>query len=64
MKDNVVRRKCWCGGYERCNLCAPTSEQKKKIRRRVRKKIKNKLKKYIRNLLTKKSSCGKLKKYN
>ena len=36
---------CYCCGppYERCELCVPSSEQKKKLRRRHRKKEKTKL---------------------
>ena len=42
MKAYGKKRKCWCIGfpYEKCNLCVPTAEEKKQMRRSTRKKIK------------------------
>ena len=47
MKKYAKSIKCYCCGppYERCELCVPTSKQKKQTRRQHRQKLKQELKK-------------------
>ncbi len=49
MKAYGKKDNCWCCGppYERCELCKPTTIQKKKLRRCLRKSNKNELRKEL-----------------
>ncbi len=40
MKKHGKRKKCHCSAAERCDLCMPTTREKKLHRRKKRKKMK------------------------
>jgi len=56
MKAYGKKNKCYCSGppYERCELCKPTTKQKKKLRRQMRSILKRRYKKELVNEITKK----------
>ena len=43
MKEYSKKGLCYCGGPESCDVCRPTKESKKSVRKRTRQKAKKEI---------------------